>query len=225
MYHNHIQPQNEPDAPTEPVQPRNARPAISHAIYGSEARFVPPPTAKANSFERLLLDALKIRLDAESLHLVYGVSMSMREISLFAGFGGAHGNVASPYDWEGSCLPRTFELDGKFITDSIFFGDMGSASRLRLTHKHAIEDLPDRLIVEHCKLHSALEVSFDDGIKEFQLNSNESAALYWGARGLTAKETAKEMGLNFRSIEYSLKTAKEKLGAQSLPEEIGRAHV
>lgn len=178
---------------------------------------------KPTTLDRLLLDALRSRLDVDAVHLSYGVSIGMREISLSSGPTVPLFESLSPYEWQGSCLPRSYRTDTGYITESVFFGDMGSASRLRIGHRQDPAELGEQLIIEHCKLHAALEDSFNERIKDCRLSSAESTALYWGARGFTAKETAREMGMNFRSIEYLLKNAKSKLGAQSLPEAIHKA--
>ena len=179
--------------------------------------------AKMNSFESLLLETLRYRLNVESAHLIYGVSVSMREISISVGPHPPLCAPLSPYDWEGACLPRCVLRQGRYITENIYFGALGSGSLLRLSHDKALGAGLDNVIVEHCKLHATLSGSFDDGIRQFELSSSEREVLYWGAHGLTAKETAKEMQANFRSVEYLLKTAKEKVGAQTLPEAIHKA--
>ena len=129
----------------------------------------------------------------------------------------------SPYDWKGTCLPRSIHCDVGFLSESVHFGELGSASILTLAHKEPKDTLLNDMIIEHCKLHAALHDSPAERSDDFVLTQKERLALYYGARGLTARETAQEMQVNFRSVEYLLKMAKDKLGAQNLPEAVHKA--
>ena len=171
----------------------------------------------------LFLETIRYRLGVESVQLTYAVCVSVREINMAVGPVITAPPPLSPYDWKGACLPRSIYCESGFLTQSIYFGELGSASLLTLAHKELKDTLLDDIIVEHCKLHASLHDSFSEQIGELQLNQKERQALYCRARGLTAKETAQEMKVNYRSVEYLLKIAKNKLGAQSLPEAVHKA--
>lgn len=178
---------------------------------------------QSNRLGNLLLEAVRYRLGVESTQLNYAVCVNMREIHLSVGTPIVSTTPMSPYDWKGTCLPRSIYCNGMFLSESVHFGELGSASILTLAHREPRDTLLNDMIIEHCKLHAALHDSLAERIDDFQLNEKERLALYYGARGLTAKETAQEMKVNFRSVEYLLKMAKDKLGAQNLPEAVHKA--
>lgn len=180
-------------------------------------------TMQSNRLGNLLLEAARYRLGVESVQLIYSVCVNVREVRLSVGTPIVSSSPMSPYNWIGTCLPRTAYCDTGFLSESVYFGELGSASILTLAHKEAKESLLNDMIIEHCKLHAVLHDSLGERIDDFVLSEKERLALYYGARGLTARETAQEMHINFRSVEYLLKMAKEKLGAQNLPEAVYQA--
>jgi len=134
-------------------------------------------------------------------------------------------DLPSPFDWCGPYVPRTSFHRGAQCIESIYSGAMGSTSYLKITGLSlgVSESTLGQVIAEHCHFHAMVYETIPSGMGEFQLNQSEQAALYWSANGLTAKETAAEMKISFRSVEYFIKTAKDKLAAQNVTEAVYRA--
>jgi len=170
-----------------------------------------------NPTVRLLLDAIRHRLDVACVHVTYVPIAGAPEIHVRAGRPSYEFKMESPYQWGDTLLYRTEPQENEYVSSIIHFGNHGSASILQLVHAVPLDVIFDKAVGEHIKFHAALLSNADINVvaDKFRLNLDEKIVIACAARGLSVKETAKLLEKNVRTVEYRLNNAKAKLGVRT----------
>jgi DNA-binding CsgD family transcriptional regulator len=168
--------------------------------------------------ERLLLDAMRHRLEVAALHITYVQTAGAPELQLRAGRQNHEFENVSPYHWDDSLLYRTKQFEREYVSQMVYFGNRGSASLLQIIHSIPFDALFDKLVAEHYKFHAVLfsKVDIDVHASNLRLTAKERLMVSWAAKGLTTKETAKLLKLDPRAVEHNLRMARLKLDAPTV---------